>query len=383
MKLSKKLETTKVLNYFFQLLFTILRQNNKKFIFTSSPDFSDNAFAFFIYLDQNYVFKPVWLIDNIDEIEKYKKIIKNYAIKNEVLFIKKKSLSGFYHYLTAKFVFSTHGLYRKFGRIKGHNTINLWHGMPIKNIENLDRNNNSIPDSSNMYIVTSKFYQEKFTKIFNVESSSIFVTGLPRNDFLVNGKADIKKILGINRNTNKVIMWMPTFRKTNNQLDNIFSVKNISSLNSYLDLNNSFCIIKKHPLDSTDLSHLNSFERIKIIDDTILEFEKTYFYEFFNSVDILLTDFSSIYIDFLLLNKPIGFFVPDIESYNYSRGFLFKNIEDIMPGEILTNMNDLIRFLELIIINNNDMYIEKRKKLKDLFHDVDNNFSQNLTRKIF
>ena len=83
------------------------------------------------------------------------------------------------------------------------------------------------------------------------------------------------------------------------------------------------------------------------------------------------------------MNKPIGFFVPDIESYNYSRGFLFKNIEDIMPGEILTNMNDLIRFLELIIINNNDMYIEKRKKLKDLFHDVDNNFSQNLTRKIF
>lgn len=381
MKLSKKLEMSKVLHYFVQLLFIILRQNKKKFIFISSPDFSDNAFAFFIYLDQNYVFKSVWLVDNIDDIGKYKKTIKNYAIKNDILFIKKKSLPGFYHYLTAKFVFSTHGLYRKFGRIKGHNTINLWHGMPIKNIENLDRNNNSIPDSSNMYIVTSKFYQEKFTKIFNVESSSIFVTGLPRNDFLINGKADIKKILGINKNTNKIIMWMPTFRESNDELDKIFSIKNISSLNSFLHANNSFCIIKQHPLDSTDLSHLDSFERIKIIDDTI--FEKTYFYEFFNSIDILLTDFSSIYIDFLLLNKPIGFFVPDIESYNHSRGFLFENIKDIMPGEILTSMNEVIRFLELIVVNNNDMYIQKRKKVKDLFHDVDNNFSQKLAKKIF
>jgi len=370
----------KILNYFFQLIFSILNQDSKKYIFTSSPDFSDNSFAFFIYLDQNHEFTPVWLLNNAEQINEYKDIAENYGTRNDIVFIRKNSLQGIYHYLTANFVFSTHGIFRKFGKIKGHKTINLWHGMPIKNIENYDKNNKSDPDSSNIYIVTSKFYKEKFYKIFNVEQSSVLVTGLPRNDFLINGTADIVKALKIKLKVTKVIMWMPTFRESNNKLNPIFSIENISLLNSFLEKSNSFCAIKLHPQDNTDLTFIDTFDRIKVIDDRI--FKKNYLYEFFNSVDILLTDFSSIYVDFLLLNKPIGFFTPDIKSYSDRRGFLFKNIEDIMPGEVLKDMNEVVHFLENIIVKNKDVNIFKREKVKDLFHDIEKNFSKQLESEI-
>ena len=362
------------------LKFNFIKIRKKKITFISYPDLSDNSWHLFNYIHQNRNnLRLIWLLnENISKRKKNSIIEINKT--NKLLFIKKKSLMCVYHFLSSRIVFFTHNTYFFSQKNIGPILVNLWHGMPIKNIENYDKNNKSDPDSSNIYIVTSKFYKEYFYKIFNVEQSSVLVTGLPRNDFLINGAADIVKALKIKLKVTKVIMWMPTFRESNNKLNPIFSIENISLLNLFLEKSNSFCTIKLHPQDNTDLTFIDTFDRIKVIDDKI--FKKNYLYEFFNSVDILLTDFSSIYIDFLLLNKPIGFFTPDIKSYSDERGFLFKNIEDIIPGEILKDMNEVVHFLENIIVKNKDVNIVKREKVKDLFHDIENNFSKKLESKI-
>ena len=79
---------------------------------------------------------------------------------------------------------------------------------------------------------------------------------------------------------------------------------------------------------------------------------------------MLLTDFSSIYIDYLLLNKPIGFLISDFEQYSNSRGFVFKNPKEFMPGEIITKRDELIPFIEKVLCLKQDDFEEKKTEMQ-------------------
>ena len=100
------------------------------------------------------------------------------------------------------------------------------------------------------------------------------------------------------------------------------------------------------------------------------------------SIDLLLTDFSSIYIDFLLLNKPIGFVISDFSEYLNSRGFVFEEPKNFMPGEIVTNTKELISFINDVIKNQKDDHNQKREEIKNIFHDVASDFSKKVFDKL-
>ena len=98
------------------------------------------------------------------------------------------------------------------------------------------------------------------------------------------------------------------------------------------------------------------------------------------NVDLLLTDFSSVYIDFLLTLKPVGFLFDDIESYVSNRGFVFENYKEYMPAVEINNLNSLLAFLDEVFVN--DIFEEKRLKLQDLLHEKKKNFSLNLFNEL-
>ena len=79
----------------------------------------------------------------------------------------------------------------------------------------------------------------------------------------------------------------------------------------------------------------------------------------------LITDFSGVYIDYLLVNKPMCFFLPDMAEYKESRGFAVESLEDYLPGKIVLDFSKIKDF-----INENDEWKLERKKLRKLFHDV-------------
>ena len=82
-----------------------------------------------------------------------------------------------------------------------------------------------------------------------------------------------------------------------------------------------------------------------------------------------------------LLDKPILFFSPDKDFYEKSRGFIFENINELIPGDFLFTIEDLISSLEVFIAKN-DIFYEKRYKIKSLFHDIDKDFSEKLYDQI-
>ena len=78
--------------------------------------------------------------------------------------------------------------------------------------------------------------------------------------------------------------------------------------------------------------------------------------------DGLLSDYSSVAVDYLLLDRPLGYVLADYDMYKEKRGFVFENPYDYMPGYKISNYGDVLSFIE-DVIEGNDRYAKERREL--------------------
>ena len=88
-------------------------------------------------------------------------------------------------------------------------------------------------------------------------------------------------------------------------------------------------------------------------------------YELLAQSDALITDYSSVYYDYLLLDKQIGLTIDDINNYSKGRGLVFENVFDILKGEYINNFEDMLMFIKNVK-NNKDIYKKERDRIKNL-----------------
>lgn len=166
---------------------------------------------------------------------------------------------------------------------------------------------------------------------------------------------------------------MPTFRQskywTDGSFINTYSINSIKNedelriLNQFLAKKGILLVVKIHHLQRLnflDKSVLSNI--IYLTDDNLLEIDLQ-LYELVGCSDALLTDYSSIFFDYLLLDRPIGFFVGDMEEY--SRGFIMDHPLDYMPGDKIVDNDQLYDFLNRLL-ENEDKYHKQRKRILDM-----------------
>ena len=380
-----------ILKLLIKIIRLFIKPQKNTLLFHSFPDFSDNSFSFFCYVINNHPeYQNIWVI-NDDDKERFYKLISNYTTSKNFKIYKKKSLLGLYYFSKSKYIFHTHGIFNNISLSKKQVNVNLWHGMPLKNIGHLD-NNKRVPES-NFVISTSKLFQEIMSKAFDLGLENVINSGQPRNDFIFSNKFSLLDLINKQKKDfEKVILWMPTYRKSiigdvrvDGELGdsiNFLEKEQLSKLNTFFESINSICFVKLHPMDFMKVKDFNQYSNLCFLDNSIFEEKGISLYSVLNQTDLLLTDFSSIYIDYLLLDKPIAFLVSDFDQYKNSRGFVFDKPIDFMPGEIIIQQEDLIPFLEKTFIDKQDLYKEKRKKITEVFHESKNNFSQNVFNTI-
>ena len=385
-----RLLVVKIVIFFISILDKLISKNNNYVVYNSFPDISDNSFALFLYILDNYPEKKnIWLVKHLTS-KKCESLINEYSINGNYILVKRDSFKGIFYYLRAKYVFFTHGLFAGAKISKQHCVINLWHGMPLKKIGLLEKN--EISQKSKYAIATSGFYQNIMAEAFGMKNEDVLIVGQPRNDLMFK-KKDYLSNFGINRcNSMKIVLWTPTFRQSirgDIRLDGLFSenlplvkLNDLEVLNEFILSINSFLIIKLHPMDVLNNQVFANFSNIKIIKSKDLENFNIQLYSLLGSADILLTDFSSIYIDYLLLNRPIGFVGDDFDEYSKSRGFIFDNPEEYMPGVKIRSLEDLKTFLYNTLILNQDLYLENRVLINNKLNNEFANYSYELLRAI-
>ncbi len=383
----------KTLEKFVRFFCKLIPKKEKRIVYHSFPDFSDNSFAMFVYISNQFVeYENIWLVKDVSIKEKYFKLASNYTKKDNFLVIKKNSLKGIYYYLTAKTIFHTHGLFNFFGLNNLQKKINLWHGMPLKKVGYLDRPNSKSVITSDYHLATSPFYQEMISKIFRAPKETVLIVGQPRNDFIFDNTIGINELFNKQKEYKKTVLWMPTYRKsvigdirTDGSLSpeiDFLSKQSLVKINKIFKKFDSVCYLKIHPMDFMKTKHFKKYSNIDFIENEDFVKRGVSMYSILNSIDVLLTDFSSIYIDFLLLNKPVGFVFSDYEEFNSTRGFIFENPQKYMAGEVMTEIDQLEHFLNEVIVHDNDEFANKRKRIKDLFHSKINDYSKLTCKKV-
>lgn len=353
--------------------------------FASLPDYSDNARAFFEYLtklDNKGVFEGYRLVWHVkDNLEYYERKYPN------VRFVKQHTLESIRLFLASDYVVSTHGLYNAVAPSANRKSILVWHGMPLKKIGYLNQDDvkYGVP-SADYYIVTSQLFKDLYKEIFHAADEQILLTGQPRNDWLFQKveKAQEKAIHSLGE---RLIMYMPTFRKSNlrNTFDGNCTEENTiafggnrsqwESLNRELELTGQVMIIKPHPMDAIlNLDVLGGLPMVKVINDKWIEENNLTLYQLLAYTDKLITDYSSVYIDYLLLDRPMAFLFTDVAEYAGTRGFVFDDPMKFIPGKICQSFDDICTF-----ISEKDQYTEARARINKQLNEItDGMASRNL-----
>lgn len=253
----------------------------------------------------------------------------------------------------------------------------IWHGFPLKTLGLLEKNcteNYSNADNGFDYILSySNFYSFVISSVFKMDITKFVVTGMPRNDFLIssNSRENIAKLIDREVSNKKIIFYVPTFRRRNDKSvyegSKILSeIKEFNEIEQFAKQNNLYFIVKKHPVEGDEIPQMD-YENVFFIEDGDLVNINIDFYEILGGSDLLITDYSSVYFDYLLLNKPIIFWMRDKVEYETQRGFLFENIETLMPGSIVNDTNKLLPCIEENLRNPN-LFLNEREHIKKLVH---------------
>jgi len=374
----------------------IFKSNKIKIGFESNSDFSDSSISLYNYINENINNKNIkiyWFVDEKNYVNK-KKYKKNNIIICYKIFNKKNiigSIKSLFNMSSLDYSFYTHNF---IGNIYNKKQIRVFltHASPpVK-----DSTGFFFPYYYNTNIISTSDFSAKYRcKTLGGGENIVLKFGLPRNDSLYLTKKEKNNVLEFLKlkDYNKIIVWMPTFKhhvsnervdfsqETKNDLS-LLNEENMNLISEFLIKNKSYLIIKFHP--AQDLNYVKEFKKENIIflENNEIQKENLNMYNILGLSDALITDFSSVYFDYLLLNKPIGFDLSDFDNYKKGLGFVFENPLDFMPGSKIKNITEMMDFLD-DIVSNKDMFIGERQKLLDLNHENKDNKSSERIVKYF
>lgn len=375
--MNKRTIKNKLLQLIRVFLSLIIPVKRGKIMFQSYPDYSDNARAFSDYLLDNTNLNLIWSVTNAA----------NYKDTSRIRFIEtdggnsiKGRLSFIYHTVSSQFLFSTHGAFW-FANKRKQTYVCMWHGVPLKKIALLQNDKNIGFLNNTSYILsTSKYYIPIYQQCFDKKESEIPVTGIPRTDWLFQ-ESDVLDKLGVKTTNNgKVIVYLPTFRKTSNEENadsnqDVFKIgvldfssdEVVRKLNDFLKNINITLIVKPHPAELYQPADME-YSNIMIIPHAVFAQKDIQLNKLLHYADALITDFSSVFIDYMNLDRPIGFVLTDINEYNENRGFIFDKPLEYMPGDKICNENEFNQFC-IDVAKGMDSFKQERNKLQSVYND--------------
>ncbi len=323
-------------------------------LFEGYPDYSDNSYWFAKYLAENTDvfkrYKMVWHIPKKETaVDKLFGLPCISVARNDSGFWRR--LRRYWYLSTARFIFDCNLSCHK--RHPKQIRIHLCHGAPIKAIGFYGK---SIGEKD-LLIVPSEFWRPWFAEEMEQPMETTLPLGYPRNDILCQN--NIIRIPALQ--DKKVLIWMPTFRqharnfRTDYQMQQdlplgfpiLHTQQDVADLDSYLGEQNMILLLRPHPSQDLRALHLETQKNIWIADNDFLAEHGLQLYELLTMTDGLITDYSSVYYDYLLTGKPIALTPEDYIHFRQTFPIVVDYEKDLV-GYRLNTMEELKTFLDNI-----------------------------------
>lgn len=270
--------------------------------------------------------------------------------------------------------------------------------MPLKALSYVRKDDNFLLDYSsddkNYYLfATSVVMRNALAACFNQDPRRIFITGQPRNDKLFkNSNKDLERLLNINLNDyKKVILFLPTFRRSQKEINGElisynfnFPDFNREVFSQFLRSNQILLLARFHPFEeSITKPYFKKMNNAILITSEMLQKNFMDLYDILSCADVLVTDYSSVYFDFLLLDRSIIFAVPDLDEYRKKRGFALESYEFWTPDPKVKNFDEFLEELEKNI-KDPEYYQKERRTINELVNYYkDGNSAERIYKIVF
>lgn len=338
----------------------LVPRDKGKWVFGAMQTFKDNPKYLFYWTNENHPeIRSIWMAHD----------------RNDVVYLRRQgfeayhrlSLAGLYHALTSKVYVADHHI----GNINrflagGAFFVNLWHGSSVKRVrwqapEKFIRRyhlKNAEEMRTSFFFKVMEYHilfrkidlclapserqaKDFFAPMMDIPLDKCIVGVYPRNWLLIEGKNAASEFIAKYEPVetrcfveelarfDKVYIYMPTWRENN--LDFMAQTGiDWKQLNDVMEKRNELFVLKFHPFTKLDVGAMEQYRNIRIYPTesdiyTVLPF-----------IDCLITDYSSIYTDFLTMNKEIMLFVFDYEEYirgsydlaEYDKYYVGKKVYD-------------------------------------------------------
>jgi CDP-glycerol glycerophosphotransferase (TagB/SpsB family) len=148
----------------------------------------------------------------------------------------------------------------------------------------------------------------------------------------------------------------------------IYSIEKLIALNEFLKQKHLHILYKAHFLQDMKSAKTVNLENIHFISDSMIRDVGMQLYEIIGGSSALITDYSSVFYDYLLLDHPIATTIDDIESWKKGRGFSF-DIEKMHDQATVRvkNLDELFAFLN-DVSEGIDRKQQGRRQIRDITH---------------
>ena len=340
-----------------------VKKDNNIWIFgqLGGTEFSGNSkYLFLKVFKEHKNIRPIWFTKKKNIV----KIINSF--NGEAYLI--NSLEALYYGLIAKVYIHSYGRddilnYSKINAI----FVNLYHGMALKKLKQYFRRDD-------LDIASSELTKEVRKKIF-INTKKLIITGEPKYDMFYKktDKISILKKYNLEKFHNqRIVTYLPTYRKERRNFRPLFL-----NFNQFSELNDVVLFEKSHYIDKESAINLSmDLKNIVNISNIGIDTQELLFI-----TDILITDYSSCFVDFLLRGNPIIFYVYDLEEYTKTQGFYY-DYEEVTPGIKAYSELEVFQSIKKYL-KNPDLDRDKRVKVKNMFHKYqDGNSSERVFHEI-
>jgi len=365
--------------------FQVKERDNSTWVFSSSFNTKFNYNSKFLFehvLKHEPDIHPLYVI-NDDGARK--ELQQKYG---EEYFVETKSFSGIRKVLGAGVWFTSAGLpVYGLGLNRDRIIVHMGHGVPLKKIAMKENRLSRLTRLYFKYIFTDNYTHVLTTsgklsgimaESYGVTEDKIKVWGQPRNDKIYSVN-DREKMLGTLYEDlpccEKALLYAPTFRSGRGTVFFPFRDFEFSELEEYLEENKMVIFIRCHQSEAGGAG-TNLGKRVRLMNQDKVE----EIMDIINIFDLLITDYSSIYIDYLLTERPIVFLPYDRAEYAADRGLNFE-YDSVSPGP---KPDTFSKFREEItrLLRDKDYYLSERHDANLFFNEFRSLSSPHICRQV-
>ncbi|SJN37363.1 CDP-glycerol glycerophosphotransferase family protein [Vibrio casei] len=367
----------------FSLLGFFIGRVKQRIVFNSefNTEFNHNSKYLFLHFIKNHPeFDVRFVINNLELKEQLNQevgpyFIDTYSLKNRFYILKAKT------WVTSSLETPIGGFLQNYNRFVFH----LGHGAPLKRIGRAEKYLNwkkalyyrLIKSNFSYFFSTSEAFSETWRACLNLKKEQVVIAGQARNEALFSGYVHYNDVMQLAKGKRHVL-YAPTWRPFDDTAIFPFLDFDADRLGQFLQQNNCILHLRVHPNFESGISDkVKGIKNLTILSRSCI----TDINEILGQFDLLITDYSSIYVDYLLTQKPMLFLPYDYSIYKNKIGFTIP-YQQATPGPKPKTQKQFLQEVECLL-NDDKYYAQERKDANNWLNVVQNQQAQQNAELIF